>query len=235
MMRLKYTLRCLVSSALFGVTALAFAAGQAPTSAATITKEQLMTAPAGARHYTISSLAGKHGDVWSWPMPNGHTAFRMSMNLRGWITEEDEQVTLGPDGRAIAIVVRGYSDSGDATENFNVDTSGNAQWKTAVDSGSAPFGDKHYNNYGGPWLDSETDLESLTAAGDKGIDLLPTGHASITVGSVQQVDGQRGTKALKLAFILGIGFAPSPMWLDRDNHFFGVAGDMALMPQGYET
>lgn len=94
----------LASAALFSVVVICGSA-QTPTPTAPIHKEQLMRPPAGASHYTISSLAGKHGDVWSWSMPNGHTAFRMSMNLRGWITEEDEQVTPGADGRAIAIAV----------------------------------------------------------------------------------------------------------------------------------
>ena len=30
-----------------------------------------MTPPAGARHFTISSIAGKHGDIWSWTLPDG--------------------------------------------------------------------------------------------------------------------------------------------------------------------
>ncbi len=222
------------SSALF-IAVTVSGKTQTTAPAPTIAKEQLMTAPAGARHYTISSMAGKHGDIWSWRMPNGQHGFRMSMNLRGWITEEDEQVTLGPDGRAVAIAVRGYSDSGDATESFNVDANGIAHWKTSVDSGSAAFGNKRYSNYGGPWLDGETDMAALIAAGDKGIDLLPTGHASISVGPLQHVDGVKGTKALKLAFVRGIGFSPSPMWLDSDNQLFGFAGGMAMLPEGYES
>lgn len=233
MIHTQYKLLCLASSALFTVTAIPVAA-QTP-AAAPIAKEQLMSPPAGARHYTISSIAGKHGDVWSWPMPNGHIGYRMSMNLRGWITEEDEQVTLGPDGRATAIAVRGYSDSGDATENFDVDASGVARWKTLVDSGTAAFGNKRYDTYGGPWLEQEIDIKALIAAGDKGIDLLPTGHASITVGPLQQVDGSKGSKALKLAFVRGLDFSPSPIWLDSDNRFFGFAGGMALLPEGYEA
>jgi hypothetical protein len=94
-------------------------------------------------------------------------AYRMSMNLRGWITEEDEQVTFGPDGRAIIIAVRGYNDSGDATENFNVDASGIAHWTTVVDAGSAAFANMRYNTYGGPWLSSEIDIKALIAAGEK--------------------------------------------------------------------
>ena len=204
-------------------------------SAASISKEQLLAAPAGARHYTISSTAGKHGDVWSWTLPDKRIAYRMSLNLRGWITEVDQVSTLGSDGRPTAIAIRGFTDQGDATENFTVDASGNGHWKTSVDEGAAPFGVKRYNTYGGPWLAGESDIEALVAAGDKGIDLLPTGHASITIGRSVEIKGPQGPKTVKLAFIRGYGFAPSPVWLDADNRFFGNAGGLSLLPEGYEA
>jgi imidazolonepropionase-like amidohydrolase len=193
-----------------------------------------MKPPAGARHYTISSMAGKHGDIWSWTTPDGKTAYRMSMSLRGWVTEDDQLVTRDPDGRPIAIAIRGFTDSGDATEDFNVDANGVAHWKTAVDSGSAPFGTKRYSTYGGPWLASDLDIEALVAAGAKGIDLLPTGHASLSNGPSVQVDGPQGAKTVKLAFVKGFGFSPSPVWLDADNRYFGFAGTISLLPEGFE-
>jgi len=194
-----------------------------------------MTPPAGARHYTISSTAGKHGDVWSWRMPDGRVAYRMSMSLRGWVTETDELATLGPDHRPTTIAIRGYTDTGDATENFSVDSAGLARWKTVVDSGSAPFAGKRYNTYGGPWLASEMDVDALVAAGATGLDLLPTGHASISIGQPVQIDGPQGKKTVKLAFLRGYSFAPSPVWLDDANHFFGNAGTISLLPEGYEA
>jgi len=106
-------------------------------------KEQLLTPPAEARHFTISSTAGKHGDIWSWKTADGKLAYRMSMSLRGWVTEDDELITLGADGRPTELAVRGYTDQGDATENFNVDSNGVAHWKTVIDSGSAPFAGTH--------------------------------------------------------------------------------------------
>jgi len=204
-------------------------------AAAPIEKEQLSTPPAGARHFTITSTAGKHGDIWSWKTTDGRVAYRMSMSLRGWVTEEDEFVTLGADRRPTVIAIRGYTDQGDATEDFTVDGVGVAHWKTAVDSGAAPFGTKRYNAYGGPWLDSELGVEALVAAGDKGIELLPSGHASISFGPSAQIDGPRGPKTVKLAFLRGYSFSPSPVWLDSDNHFFGNAGVISLLPEGYEA
>ena len=197
-------------------------------------KEKLLVPPAGARHYVISSSAGKHGDMWAWTTPDGKLAYRMSMSLRGWVTEDDELITPGPDGRPTNIAIRGYTDSGDATEDFNVDQSGVAHWKTSVDSGSAPFGAKRYNTYGGPWVAGEKDIEAIVAAGDKGIDMLPTGHASATIGQSVQIDGPNGPKTVKLVFVRGLGFSPFPLWLDSENHFFGNAGLISLLPEGYE-
>ena len=211
------------------------AATASVAAAAPATKEQLMTPPSGARHFTISSVAGKHGDVWSWTLPDGKIAYRMSMSLRGWVTEDDQLTTLGADGRPTSIAVRGYTDQGDATEDFNVDENGVAHWKTAIDSGSAPFGAKRYYAYGGPYLAGEKDVEALVAAGDKGIDLLPTGHATLSIGQSVQIDGPQGPKTVKLAFVRGTGFSPSPVWLDADNHYFGNAGIISLLPEGYEA
>ena len=193
-----------------------------------------MQPPATARHYLITSSAGKHGDIWAWTMPDGKRAYRMSMSLRGWVTEDDELITPGADGRPTAIAIRGYTDQGDATEDFNVDANGVGHWKTSVDSGSAPFGAKRYNTYGGPWLATENDVNALVAAGDKGIDLLPNGHGSISIGQSLQIDGPQGPKTLKLAFLRGFGFSPYPVWLDSDNRYFGTAGIIALLPEGYE-
>ena len=64
-------------------------------TAAPVPREQLLVAPAGARHFTISSAAGKHGDIWGWTMLDGRSAYRMSMSLRGWITETDQTVLNG--------------------------------------------------------------------------------------------------------------------------------------------
>lgn len=198
-------------------------------------KENLLVAPDDARHYVISSNAGKHGDIWSWEMPDGSVAYRMSMSLRGWITETDETIAFDSDGDPVKIAIRGFTDSGDATEDFHVDENGVAHWKTSVDEGSAPLGDKRYSTYGGPWLAGEQDFEALVAAGDEGIDLLPSGHASLDIAQSVQIDGPDGPETVKLAFVKGFGFSPSPVWLDSDNHFFGFSGGMSLLPAGYEA
>ena len=197
-------------------------------------KEQLLKPPPAAQHYTISSEAGKHGDIWSWQTADGKLAYRMSMSLRGWITETDQTTTLDPDGRPATIAIRGYTDSGDATEDFSVDSKGIARWKTTVDEGSAPFGDKRYATYGGPWLAGENDINALVKAGPEGVDLLPAGRATLSIGKATQIDGPSGPRTVKLAYITGFGFAPVPVWLDENDRYFGNAGVISLLPAGYE-
>lgn len=211
-------------------TAVPFAAIAEP-----LTADQLMKPPEGARHYTISASGGVNGNIWNWTQGDGKVAYRMSLNLRGWKTETDELLTLGSDGRPTDIAIRGFTDQGDATETFSVDDKGIGRWKTSVDEGSSAFADKRYNTYGGPWLAQEQDVNALVAAGDKGIDLLPTGHASIKIGEARQIDGPGGKKTVKLAYITGYGFSPTPIWLDENNRYFGFAGVISLLPAGYEA
>ncbi len=220
---------------LVGASAMALGAAAPIVPAAPTPKEQLLTPPAGARHFTISSTAGKHGDSWSWRLPDGRIAYRMSMNLRGWITEVDQLVTLDAGRRPTVIAIRGFTDTGAATEDFSVDTAGVGHWKTVVDAGSAPFAGKRYATYGGPWLASDVEIEALVAAGDKGIDLLPTGHATLKIGEATEVTGAQGSRTARLAFVSGFGFSPVPVWLDGDNRYFGIAGGISLLPEGYES
>ena len=81
------------------LAALALLAGVSATAiAAPVPKEQLLVPPSNAAHYVVVSVAGKHGDQWVWTQPDGSIASRYSQSLRGWITEVDEVMTLGPDG-----------------------------------------------------------------------------------------------------------------------------------------
>lgn len=198
-------------------------------------KDQLLAPPPGARRFTISSIAGKHGEISSWSLPDGRTAYRMSMSLRGWITETDQITTTGADGGPIGYSIRGFTDSGDATEDYSIDAAGLAHWKTAIDAGAAPAAGKRYLPNGGPWLSVEADIAALVAAGAKGVDLLPGGHASLTIGEPMTLAGPQGPLTLKLAFVEGFGFSPWPVWLDAQNRLFATAGSLSMLPEGYEA
>ena len=193
------------------VLAALLAASASIAIAAPTPKEQLMTPPAGARHYTISSTAGKHGDIWSWTTPDGKIAYRMSMSLRGWITEDDELITRRGRTAGTSIAIRGFTDSGDATEDFNVDGNGVAHWKTAVDSRLRSLRRKalqHATAVRG-WRASRTSRRwsrPVTRAST----CCPTAMPASASGSRCRSTVPQGPKTVKLAFIKGLGFSADP-------------------------
>src|SRR3954451_15214461 len=100
-------MRRLILAALLAATAPAAFAQPTP-------KEQLLVPPADAAHYVVVSTAGKHGDEYMWAMPDGRTAFRESILLRGLVFEQDETMRVGHDGMPSEVVIRGVTPSGDA-------------------------------------------------------------------------------------------------------------------------
>src|SRR5881398_3550374 len=118
--------------------AMLLAACSSAALAAPTPKEQLLVPPANAAHFIVVSTAGKHGDEYMWTMPDGRTALRESILLRGLIFETDETMRVGADGMPSEIVIRGVTPSGDAAEHFAI-TAGQASWQSGVDSGSAAY------------------------------------------------------------------------------------------------
>jgi hypothetical protein len=197
-------------------------------------KEQLLVPPANADHFVVVSEAGKHGDEWRWTLPDGSTAFRESILLRGLVFEQDEVVKLDSTGKPTSITIRGVTPSGDSAETFAIDQA-MAHWKTPVDEGEAPADKGLYNSFGGTFLSGGATVSPFLRAGAKGVDLLPSGHGTLEASDTTlKVSGPGGPKTVKLYFLKGIGQSPSPVWLETDGKLFGFAGGLGLLPAGYE-
>jgi len=203
-----------------------------PARSAPTPKEQLLKPPADATHYVVVSEAGKHGDQWRWRLPDGRIAYRWSQELRGWITEMDQVNTLAPDGTIQALEVRGVTLSGDAAETYRVEN-GRATWKTATDSGEAAAGG-WYIPAGGVGLANAPLIEKLAAAGDAGLDFLPSGKGRMTFGPTITIQGPGGPQKVRLAFMRGILPSPVPVWLDEKNRFFADISYISTLPAGFE-
>ena len=209
------------------------APGQRAAAGAPVPKEQLLKPPTDAVRYVVISDAGKHGDMWRWTLPDGRIAYRHSQSLRGWISETDHVVKLRGDGLPEMIEVRGITPNGDAAESFNL-AGGKAVWTSTADSGSSEGRVGFYVAAGGVPLANEGLVEKLVAAGPAGIDLLPSGHATLTVGPSLVVQGSQGAKTVKLAFVRGILSSPTPVWIDEEGKYFGDAGWISVLPAGFE-
>src|SRR5689334_17293047 len=167
-------------------------------------KEQLLVPPPNATHFVVVSTAGKHGDEYMWTMPDGRIAFRESILLRGLTFETDEIMRVGGDGMPTDVVVRGVTPSGDAAETFAM-LNGTAQWKSPVDTGSAPYSSAaYYLQQGGPFLSTAPEIDRLMATGRAGMALLPSGRLQYDKVTSLQVDGPKGKKNVDLVLLKGI-------------------------------
>ena len=207
-----------------------------PGASTIVPKEQLLKPPAGADHHVVVSDAAKHGDIWRWTQPDGTTAMRYSQSLRGWITETDAVVRYAPDGRPLSMVIRGVTPDGDAAETFTIDQAGNASWKSIADSGSGRAGTGYYIDNNGPPLTTASLYSMLAKAGPNGVDLLPTGRATLTkdatTSTVTGADGSK--KQVQLAFVRGMGMSPFTVWLDDAGNYWGNVGWISVVPAGWE-
>ena len=221
------TVRCRVAALLLLAT-VSTAAVAAP-----VPKDQLLVPPKDATHYVVASQAGKHGDQWVWTLPDGSIASRYSQSLRGWITEVDEVMTLGPDGLPTAITIRGVTPSGDAAETFVV-RDGKAVWKATADSGEVAAQPAFYLATGGTNMANIPLLAELVEAGPKGVALYPSGRATLEKGGTLQIKGPDGPKTVQLAWVRGLAPSPVTYWLDTDGKYFGEASYVSTLPAGYE-
>ena len=197
-------------------------------------KEQLLVPPANAAHFVVVSTAGKHGDEYMWTMPDGRTALRESILLRGLIFETDETMRVGADGMPSEIVIRGVTPSGDAAENFSI-SNGNASWVSPVDKGSAAYAaPTYYLAQGGPFLSAAPEVGRLLATGRAGLALLPSGKATFDKVTSLDVDGPQGKKHVDLILLRGTSQTPQPVWVEGGK-FFGALQGLSLLPVGYEA
>ena len=229
-MRLILTAALLASAAVLPAYAHETAASVAQSEP--VAKEDLLKPPADAVRYVVVSEAGQHGSQWQWQLPDGRTAYRWSQELRGWITEMDQVTTFAPGGTIAATTVRGVTMSGDAAEDYRV-ANGRATWKTATDVGEAAAGG-WYIPAGGVGIANAPLINALAAAGDEGLDFLPSGKGRMIFDAMQTIQGPGGPRKVQLAFVSGILPSPYPVWLDENRRYFADISFISVIPAGYE-
>ena len=193
----------------------------------------LLKPPANARHFLIQSTGGRHGESWMWQGADGARMGRESMNLRGQVFELDSSGKAGGDGMPSSLTIRGTTPQGDAAETFSI-ANGSARWKSQVDEGAAAYPrPMFYVSQGGPVATLAWFLETLLAAPDKTLELLPGGKARATRLADLEVRSAASSETITLWSVTGISTSPLPLWADRNNRFFALAVGLAWLPEAY--
>lgn len=200
---------------------------------AQVPKDQLAKPPADARHFSIVSTGGKHGDSWIWTAPDGTLMGRESMVLRGQVWETDASAKPGADTMPAKVEVRGVAPTGNVAETFEI-AAGNAKWKSQVDEGSSPYtGPAFYTTMGGPMATNAWFLERLLASPTKSMKLLPGGMATAEKLTSVEVGEGATRQTVTLWAVNGVSNAPIPIWADAQGKFFGLTFIMGWLPDAY--
>jgi imidazolonepropionase-like amidohydrolase len=196
--------------------------------------EQLAKPPADAEKWVITSTAGQHGQSQRWTTPDGARWSRESLLLRGFITEIDQELRFAKNGALIGQSVRGTVPEGDATETFRVEK-GEYSFKSPVDDGRGALKpNQFYISFGGT-IDSAIALvDALRKAPNQALDLLPSGRAHLEQLTTLEVSNGQASKTVTAYAVVGLSFAPLPVWYDGD-HFFAVASFLNYLPTGWES
>ena len=219
----------------FALTLLASPAlAQQPAPSAGMPTEQLAKPPTDAKVWAVTSSGGaaRHGQVSIWTAADGTHWSRFSFNLRGFVTEMDEQNRFAPDGTLQSIVIRGHTPGGDAAETYEV-KDGTYAYTSPVDhaTGKARPG-LEYVAFGGT-MDSYTFLlDHMLKAPDHSVNLLPSGKAHIEPLTTLEVSNGSEKKTLTSYAITGFGLSPFPVWFDGDK-LFGTASVVSFLPEGW--
>lgn len=192
------------------------------------------TAPKTGQIWSILSASGQHGQEQVWTTKDGVRHAHMKILLRGLVFDVKSDMRLGSDGRPVSVAISGVTPSGDAAESFNIEN-GVAKWKTPVDAGEAPWRDNLvYVPYGGPNDTLAVLVDAALRDADRKFDAMPGGAARITDLVTKEFSANGKTRTLKAVLIEGLGFSPSPVWIDENDRFFAVAGGLSWLPQGWE-
>ena len=206
-----------------------------PALADGLPADQLAKPPADAKIWTITSSGGdaRHGQVSLWVDKDGTHWSRMDFNLRGFVSEIDEQNRFAADGTLASMVVRGTTTSGDSAETYEA-KDGTYTFKSPVDHGTGKTAPNlAYVSFNG-MIDSFTFLlDAMLKSPTHSIDLLPSGRASIAPLATLDVTNGTEKKTLTAYAVTGFGFSPFPIWMDGDK-FFGLAGVINFLPAGWE-
>ena len=209
-------------AAILAALACISAAAQPPVA-------DLAVPPPEARHFTIVSSAGRHGDSVRWTTPAGIRMGRESMDLCGQIFELESSAHLGKDGMFDAVQVRGFTPNGDAAEQFSV-ADGKAAWRSPVDGGSANYAaPAMYAAFGGPMDLTAHLVEKLIAAPGKTLKLLPGGQLRAELLTTVTLGGASKQRVTAYA-VTGFANTPVPVWVDETGQFFAMVGSLSWMP-----
>src|SRR5580658_9523930 len=184
--------------------------------------------------YTMVSngrTAGSEVDTYG---PDGHIDCAFEFNDRGRGPKIEAHYVIAPDGSPLSTDITGNDYlKAPVDEHFSVEA-GVGRWKSSSENGQAPA-PGFYVSINGPAAESALLVGALLKAKNAPVKLFPAGEARLERMTEVTVESHGQKLHLTEFAITGLSFEPQTVWLDDDQHFFGVPGKwFAFLREGWE-
>jgi imidazolonepropionase-like amidohydrolase len=170
-------------------------------------------------------------------LPDGSREITFAFNDRGRGPHLQSRYVLDRSGVPSSVATDGNDYLKAALAERFVVTGGEAAWKNKVEEGERPLaGPAFYVSQWGPPEELALLVRALLAAPGGRLPLLPQGEAHVEkVGERTLASGPEVQTVTQYA-ISGLGFQPTPVWLDAKGELFAIVDDFtSLVPEGWET
>ena len=195
--------------------------------------------PAGVKptRYTFVLSGNKAGFESSSRNADGSIQIHFEFNDRGRGPSIDERIVAGKDGIPSEIEIKGNDYMKAPVEERFILRGAKASWKNRAEEGEKSVtGKAFYVSISGAAEESALLAKALLAAPGHKLPLLPEGEASIEKRGELKITAGGQSRAVIQYAITGLGFAPSPLWLEPDGKWFGTVSTWSsIVPEGWES
>jgi hypothetical protein len=175
--------------------------------------------------------AGTEVDVYG---PGGHIDSTFEFNDRGRGPKIAAHYIVAADGSPLRIDITGNDYLKAPVDEHFAAEAGVGQWKSTSEHGQAPV-PGFYVSINGPAAESALLVGALLKAKNAPVKLFPAGEARLERMAEVTVESHGQKLHLTEFAITGLSFEPQTVWLDDDQHFFGVPGKwFAFLREGWE-
>ncbi|HEY2914664.1 MAG TPA: amidohydrolase family protein, partial [Candidatus Angelobacter sp.] len=195
------------------------------------------TENAKSTRYTFILAGNKAGYASSTYNPDGSLQAHFEFNDRGRGPNINEKIVAGKDGIPTDIEITGVDYLKAAVdERFSLQQ-GVAKWKNRSEEGQKTINGKaFYTSISGAPEETALLAQALLAAPQHKLPLLPAGEASIEKRGELKINANGQSRTVSQYAIDGLGFSPSPFWLDADGKLFAsVSSWSSIIQEGWES
>jgi hypothetical protein len=187
--------------------------------------------------YTFIMAGSKAGFESSTRNADGSLQVHFEFNDRGRGPNINEKIVITKDSIPLQLEITGVDYlKAPVDERFSFQQS-NAAWKNRSEEGQKKIsGSAFYVSIGGAAEESALLAQALLAAPGHKLALLPEGEASIEKRGELKISANGKSRTVVQYAINGLGFSPSPLWLEPDGKFFAsVSSWSSIVEEGWES